>query len=96
MSRDLLREAIGRLVGAAELRQPYTLVGRGRFTNRKHRRCTITLTVPVDSKFEAQGFQIDNPKAAEQLVIGASYYVDFHPVSQPVEFVTGPKTATAA
>jgi hypothetical protein len=26
-------------------------------------------------------FQIDNPKAAEQLVIGKSYYVDFTPVS---------------
>lgn len=25
-------------------------------------------------------FIIDNPKAAEQLVIGASYYVDFRPV----------------
>jgi hypothetical protein len=25
-------------------------------------------------------FIIDNPKATEQLVIGASYYVDFHPV----------------
>ncbi len=25
-------------------------------------------------------FQIDNPKAAEQLVIGKSYYVDFSPV----------------
>jgi hypothetical protein len=26
-------------------------------------------------------FQIDNPKAAEQLVIGAYYYVDFTPVA---------------
>lgn len=25
-------------------------------------------------------FQIDNPKALEQLVIGGSYYVDFTPV----------------
>ena len=25
-------------------------------------------------------FQIDNPKAAEQLVIGQAYYVDFTPV----------------
>ncbi|MEQ1890093.1 MAG: hypothetical protein ABL951_13090 [Alphaproteobacteria bacterium] len=25
-------------------------------------------------------FQVDNPKAAEQLVIGQSYYVDFTPV----------------
>lgn len=25
-------------------------------------------------------FQIDNPKAAEQLVIGSYYYVDFTPV----------------
>jgi hypothetical protein len=25
-------------------------------------------------------FQIDNPKASEQLVIGNYYYVDFHPV----------------
>lgn len=27
-------------------------------------------------------FVIDNPKAAEQLVIGADYYVDFHQVPQ--------------
>ncbi len=26
-------------------------------------------------------FVIDNPKAAEQLEIGAFYYVDFHPVA---------------
>lgn len=26
-------------------------------------------------------FQIDNPKAADQLVIGKSYYVDFTPVA---------------
>lgn len=28
-------------------------------------------------------FQIDNPKAAEQLVIGEYYYVDFTPVPKP-------------
>ena len=28
-------------------------------------------------------FVIDNPKAAEQLEIGAYYYVDFHPVPKP-------------
>lgn len=28
---------------------------------------------------------IDNPKAAEQLVIGRDYYVDFHPVTKPEE-----------
>jgi hypothetical protein len=28
-------------------------------------------------------FQIDNPKAAEQLVIGDYYYVDFTPVPKP-------------
>lgn len=28
-------------------------------------------------------FQIDNPKAAEQLVIGEYYYVDFSPVPKP-------------
>lgn len=28
-------------------------------------------------------FQIDNPKAAEQLVIGQAYYVDFTPVPPP-------------
>lgn len=28
-------------------------------------------------------FIIDNPKAAEQLVIGQYYYVDFHPVPEP-------------
>lgn len=28
-------------------------------------------------------FVIDNPKAVEQLEIGAYYYVDFHPVQKP-------------
>jgi len=28
-------------------------------------------------------FQIDNPKAVEQLVIGEHYYVDFTPVPKP-------------
>jgi hypothetical protein len=28
-------------------------------------------------------FVIDNPKAAEQLVIGNYYYVDFHPIAEP-------------
>lgn len=32
-------------------------------------------------------FQIDNPKAAEQLVIGRSYYVDFEIVPLPEQKV---------
>ncbi len=30
-------------------------------------------------------FQIDNPKAAEQLVIGKSYYVDFNIIEVPTK-----------
>lgn len=38
-------------------------------------------------------YQIDNPKAAEQLVIGEYYYVDFHPVPKP-EPVAQPEAPT--
>lgn len=34
----------------------------------------------VGFQFGNAEFVIDNPKAAEQLEIGAYYYVDFHPV----------------
>ncbi|MDE2103554.1 MAG: hypothetical protein KGL39_40315 [Patescibacteria group bacterium] len=52
-------------------------------------RCEYDQKVAEDVSFQKatpSGFaeyQIDNPKAAEQLVIGKSYYVDFTPVPEP-------------
>ncbi|MBB4277039.1 hypothetical protein [Rhizobium mongolense] len=49
-------------------------------------RCTYDKAIAEDlsfSKATPSGFaeyQIDNPAAAEQLVIGKAYYVDFTPV----------------
>lgn len=46
-------------------------------------RCTYDQKIAEDVSFQKATptghaeFQIDNPKAAEQLVIGQSYYVDF-------------------
>lgn len=43
------------------------------------------------SLYESTGsadFIIDNPKAAEQLVIGECYFVDFTPVHAPVDAET--------
>jgi len=52
-------------------------------------RCEYDQKVAEDVSFQKATpsghaeFQIDNPKAAEQLVIGQSYYVDFTPVPPP-------------
>lgn len=49
-------------------------------------RCTYDQKVAEDVSFQKATpsgfaeFQIDNPRAAEQLVIGKAYYVDFTPV----------------
>lgn len=49
-------------------------------------RCTYDQQVAEDVSFQKATpsgyahFMIDNPKALEQLVIGAAYYVDFNPV----------------
>lgn len=51
--------------------------------------CSYDNTIPEDQRFQkatpsgTAEFVIDNPKAAEQLVIGEYYYVDFHPVPKP-------------
>ena len=50
-------------------------------------RCVYDQKIAEDISFQKatpSGFaeyQIDNPKAAEQLVIGQDYYVDFTPVT---------------
>ena len=52
-------------------------------------RCTYDQKIAEDISFQkatptgCAEFQIDNPKAAEQLVIGQAYYVDFTPVPKP-------------
>lgn len=49
-------------------------------------RCTYDKAIAEDLSFQKATpsghaeFQIDNPKAAELLVIGRDYYVDFTPV----------------
>lgn len=49
-------------------------------------RCVYDQKIAEDVSFQKATpsgfaeFQIDNPKAAEQLVIGEAYYVDFNPV----------------
>jgi hypothetical protein len=49
-------------------------------------RCVYDQKIAEDLSFQKATpsgfaeFQIDNPKAAEQLVIGQHYYVDFTPV----------------
>lgn len=49
-------------------------------------RCIYDSTIGEDIRFQKATpngfaeFQIDNPKAAEQLVVGRYYYVDFTPV----------------
>lgn len=51
-------------------------------------RCVYDQRVAEDVSFQKATptghaeFQIDNPRAAEQLVIGQSYYVEFTPVPQ--------------
>lgn len=51
-------------------------------------RCTYDQKVAEDLSFQkatpsgCAEFQVDNPKAAEQLVIGKYYYVDFSPVPE--------------
>lgn len=63
-------------------------------------RCEYDQKVAEDVSFQKATpsghaeFQIDNPKAAEQLIIGRSYYVDFELVAlpQPASADT-PKTA---
>lgn len=53
-------------------------------------RCEYDQKIAEDMSFQKATpngyaeFQIDNPKAAEQLVIGRSYYVDFTLVELPV------------
>lgn len=52
-------------------------------------RCEYDQKVAEDLSFQKATpsghaeFQIDNPKAAEQLIIGRSYYVDFELVALP-------------
>lgn len=52
-------------------------------------RCVYDQKIAEDVSFQKATpsgmaeFQIDNPKAAEQLVIGENYYVDFTPVPKP-------------
>jgi hypothetical protein len=49
-------------------------------------RCTYDQTIAEDVRFQKATpsgmaeFQIDNPKASEQLVIGKSYYFDIYEV----------------
>lgn len=49
-------------------------------------RCSYDQKIAEDVSFQKATpsgmaeFQVDNPKAAEQLVIGKAYYVDFTPV----------------
>ncbi len=51
--------------------------------------CQYDDTIPEDQRFQkatpsgSADFVIDNPKAAEQLVIGDYYYLDLHPVPKP-------------
>jgi hypothetical protein len=53
-------------------------------------RCVYDQKIAEDVSFQKATpsgmaeFQIDNPKAAEQLVIGAEYYVDFTPVRREI------------
>jgi len=52
-------------------------------------RCAYDQKVAEDVSFQKATptgfaeFHIDNPKAAEQLVIGAAYYVDFTAIPKP-------------
>ena len=56
-------------------------------------RCEYDQQVAEDVSFQKATpsghaeFQIDNPKAAEQLIIGRAYYVDFNivPVAEPAK-----------
>ncbi len=49
-------------------------------------RCEYDPSIEEDRRFQKatptgfMEFNIDNPKATEQLVIGESYYLDLHPV----------------
>lgn len=48
--------------------------------------CQYDTTIPEDQRFQkatpsgSATFQVDNPAAAEQFVLGDAYYVDFTPV----------------
>lgn len=57
-------------------------------------RCDYDPATPEDQRFQkatpngVAEFQIDNPDAAAQLVIGKSYYFDISPCEPPADVVT--------